>query len=511
MSTTPTAFAGSVWTSPHASKHALLIHGLTSSSQAWYSVANELAARGYQATAPDLLGHGNARRGTAYTIAALADELRPFVAGVHGSEFPGYDLIIGHSLGALVTLAFLSLIPEDKPVRVILIDPPLEIASGNDQFLHGLFIDQITKPLIVEQFCALRPRWSRKDAAWEVLGNHLCGTDVIDAIFEQNGNPWSYTHKLDTIPPQVTLKILAADPSLGALCKAEEAPGFVEVVPGAAHSIQREDLEVVIKAAVPDGPSNISDTLAASVWGSPQSTKHALLIHGLTCSSASIWFRIAPELVKNGYKVSAPDYHGHGIAQSGTEYQISALAATLRPLFTKTPTFSGYDLVIGHSLGGLITLSLLSLIGATDKLVRVVVIDPPLEQDAALVAHFRKMFVEFVTNVRPAETVAGENPLWTRDDVAWHTLSEELCDPAAVEAVFEQNDPWTFGHLLANVPPNIELIVMGADISLLPSFRVEEAIPYPHVKTRVVEGATHMIPREFPDVVVETALHGVPK
>ncbi|KAH7929183.1 alpha beta-hydrolase [Leucogyrophana mollusca] len=511
MPTTRTAFAGSVWSSPHASKHALLIHGITSSSQTWYSVANSLAARGYHVTAPDLLGHGTARRGTGYTISALAEELQPFVAGVYGADFGGYDLIVGHSLGALVTLAFLSSIPPGKPVRVVLLDPPLEIAPETESYLRGLFADQATSVRTLEQHLSDHPLWTRKDAALEVLGNNLCTSDVTDAIFEQNGHPWSFTYLLNQVPAYVTLKILAADPSLWSLCKVEHAPAFTQVVLGASHSIERECPEAVLKAALDpalDDPSDISTVFAGSVWGSSNATKRALLIHGLTSSSASSWFRIARGLVDQGYFVTAPDYHGHGIAGRGTDYRISALAESLHPFFTNVPTSQGYDVIIGHSLGGLVALSLLPIIGASNKRTRVILVDPPLEQGPALVAHYRKLFVDYVTDVRPMEALLKESPPWTREDAAWHVLSHELCDPQAVDAIFEKNTPWSFGHMLADVPPNVELTVMAADPSLGASFRVEEASAYPHVQTQVVFGSTHLIPKEFPEVIIDVALRG---
>jgi len=54
------------------------------------------------------------------------------------------------------------------------------------------------------------------------------------------------------------------------------------------------------------------------------------------------------------------------------------------------------------------------------------------------------------------------------------------------------------------------VIVLAADPSKLPlpAVREEELKPYPDVTVKTVWGASHMIPLEFPLVVVGTALEG---
>ncbi|KAH7929184.1 alpha/beta-hydrolase [Leucogyrophana mollusca] len=240
--------------------------------------------------------------------------------------------------------------------------------------------------------------------------------------------------------------------------------------------------------------------LAATVWGSPTASKRAILFHGLTASSQT-FFRVAEGLVAAGYHVTAPELLGHGSARRGTDYTIAGLAEEVRPFFTETP---GYDLVIGHSLGGLVALAILPLLGSRPT--RMVLVDPPLYQSQELVDEKTVYFSDEVTNVRSLEKYQSANPRWTRADAAWKVLGAEMCEAETVQAIFKQNVPWDFGHLLGTVPPNVNLTVQGADPSLKPCFRVEEAAEYPHVKTQVIWGSTHSITRESPEVIVEAAL-----
>ncbi|KIJ60854.1 hypothetical protein HYDPIDRAFT_116719 [Hydnomerulius pinastri MD-312] len=255
----------------------------------------------------------------------------------------------------------------------------------------------------------------------------------------------------------------------------------------------------------------MSTALSASTWGPPTAIKHVLLIHGLT-SSSQVWYRVAQDFAARGYSVTAPDLLGHGTARRAvSDYTVSALAEEFRPLLTATPASANggrYDVVIGHSLGGLVALALLPLL-KSDRPVRVVLVDPPLEQSPELVAHYRKLYPFNVRNPKTAEAHLEANPLWTKEDAAFKALSERLCDPVAVEAIFDQNVPWSFSHHLTTIPDNVNLTILAADPSKTPCVKEEDLKVYPHVIAKTVWGATHSIPREFPEVIVQSALEEI--
>jgi pimeloyl-ACP methyl ester carboxylesterase len=100
---------------------ALVIHGITSSSRTWWQVAPSLASRGFRVVGVDLRGHGGSppiEHGL--TLADLAADVAETVELTVGRPV---DLLVAHSLGALVTL---ELLREGHRLaeRLALEDPP---------------------------------------------------------------------------------------------------------------------------------------------------------------------------------------------------------------------------------------------------------------------------------------------------------------------------------------------------------------------------------------------------
>lgn len=86
----------------------LLLHGITSTSDAWREVMPALAER-YTVVAPDLLGHGRSAKPRGdYSLGAYAAGVRDLLA-VLGFE---RGTVVGHSLGGGVALQFSYLFPE---------------------------------------------------------------------------------------------------------------------------------------------------------------------------------------------------------------------------------------------------------------------------------------------------------------------------------------------------------------------------------------------------------------
>lgn len=230
--------SASHWGSPSASKRALLIHGLTMSSQSWEGLAQLLAAEGFYVVAPNLLGHAW-RRGTDYRVATLAEDLRPYFA-----MDMSYDVIISHSLGGLVTLPLLPFLPKTKETTVILVDPPLERTAEQFEKDKIRFLKEITDARTAEEHMAEHPPWSRGDSMLRALGVYMCDRTVVKGIFEHN-EPYAFSGMLRNIPPHVKIALLMSDPEFGALCLLEHLPvdaaGLrVKVLNGVGHWIQYE-------------------------------------------------------------------------------------------------------------------------------------------------------------------------------------------------------------------------------------------------------------------------------
>ena len=97
----------------------VLLHGVTDDGLCWTPAAEVLAA-GYDVVMVDLRGHGKSDAPEAgYTMAAMAAEVAGLVTGL-GLDRP---IVLGHSMGAVTTLALAGLFP-DLPAAILVEDPP---------------------------------------------------------------------------------------------------------------------------------------------------------------------------------------------------------------------------------------------------------------------------------------------------------------------------------------------------------------------------------------------------
>ena len=86
----------------------VLLHGITSTSDAWREVMPELAER-YTVVAPDMIGHGRSAKPRGdYSLGAYAAGVRDLLAVL------GFDrgTVVGHSFGGGIAMQFSYLFPE---------------------------------------------------------------------------------------------------------------------------------------------------------------------------------------------------------------------------------------------------------------------------------------------------------------------------------------------------------------------------------------------------------------
>lgn len=80
----------------------VLLHGLPRDRSTWAGVAPELAAAGYRVIAPDLRGHGESPRTSAYSLELMRDDVLQLADRLGLDRFT----LGGHSMGGNVSILF---------------------------------------------------------------------------------------------------------------------------------------------------------------------------------------------------------------------------------------------------------------------------------------------------------------------------------------------------------------------------------------------------------------------
>jgi pimeloyl-ACP methyl ester carboxylesterase len=225
---------------------AVVVHGIMSDSRTWWRVGPALTALGYRVLAVDLRGHGGSGRGTVgatdagpanggYTPERYADDLVETLP-------TGVELVIGHSLGGL---ALSGAVRRLSPQRAVYVDPAWRFAAlgqGFDPEQFAQFALRATPGLVA----ALNPRWDKADVRVEMETLALWDPASASALVPLAGR------RLTPAEPVVPSLVLAADPSrlvpAGDVALLRRRGFEVRSVPGAGHSIHRDDFDGFITA-----------------------------------------------------------------------------------------------------------------------------------------------------------------------------------------------------------------------------------------------------------------------
>jgi esterase len=158
----------------------VLVHGLTGTSRTWWRVAPALAEAGRRVVGVDLRGHGSSGGATPETtLGDLAADVRETVDG-------RVDLV-GHSLGALVGLAFAGAYPEGVR-RLVLEDPPstdVRLEWVADDVLASVARARDEPQRFRAEVRAENPLWPEEDVENELLGHQACEAEPVSALIRR--------------------------------------------------------------------------------------------------------------------------------------------------------------------------------------------------------------------------------------------------------------------------------------------------------------------------------------
>ena len=226
---------------------AVLVHGVTSSSRTWWRVGPALVERGFRVLAVDLRGHGSSPRPTAgQSVADLATDVAETVEVAAGSPV---DLLVGHSLGALVALELVAAQPGFAR-RLVVEDPPG--ASSIDWAAIAAGIEADTRRAASEpdalrrELEAANPVWPAGEAERRVADLADCDGQAVAAALRP-GVPLDLPALLAA--PIPVLLLLGEEPLGSTLLGLDRkaavealSDGTTRVLP-AGHNIHREALD----------------------------------------------------------------------------------------------------------------------------------------------------------------------------------------------------------------------------------------------------------------------------
>jgi pimeloyl-ACP methyl ester carboxylesterase len=222
----------------------VLVHGVTSSSRTWWRAAPALAGRGYEVVAVDLRGHGASGRVTAgLGLADLAGDVAETVGGP-------VELLVGHSLGALVSLELVGRRPGFAR-RLVVEDPPGPGSIDWVAMAAGIEADTgqaATDPgALRRDLEAANPAWPPGEAERRVADLADCDGQAIAAAFRA-GIPFDLAALLAAVSLPVLM--LLGEEALGSNLTGLDRKAAVDALPAgttrvlpAGHSVHREALD----------------------------------------------------------------------------------------------------------------------------------------------------------------------------------------------------------------------------------------------------------------------------
>jgi len=229
----------------------VLAHGFTDDGLCWTPVAERLEPD-YHVIMVDTRGHGRSEAPEqGYGLVELATDLASVIAGL-GLERPA---ILGHSLGAITTLALAGMCPQ-IPRAILLEDPPAWWVKGPEPGVRTEWLASLkeNKRKTREHLIAARheqdPHWSDAELGPWADAKLRVSLNVVNWASPASVD-WPSTLRKVICPAL----LITADPERGSIVTPASAAALrafvpqteVAHIPDAGHSIRRDQFERYMK------------------------------------------------------------------------------------------------------------------------------------------------------------------------------------------------------------------------------------------------------------------------
>ena len=238
----------------------VLLHGIGSRGQSWWPVIDSLAAR-FHLYQLDLRGHGASGKPSAgYLVEHYAADLNAALDALDLQS--GEPRIMGHSLGALVTLYWASQRPS-LAAALVVEDPSLRVPPDIVEAFDGW---QQLAALTTEQAAAWYrqeyPDWSDEDCLRraETITSTAPGVFAEMRAEAQDALARGTTDRMHILSSvQSPTLLLYGSAELGSMVAPADAERFVQIMPrgraiqlpGAGHSLHRDASDAFLEAVIP--------------------------------------------------------------------------------------------------------------------------------------------------------------------------------------------------------------------------------------------------------------------
>lgn len=234
----------------------LLLHGIGSRGLSWWPVIDALAPR-FRLFVPDLRGHGDSDKPPA---GYLIDDYARDLAGLIDALGLARPLIVGHSLGGVLTLRW-AMLRVRRAARIVLEDTALRSGPRAVPLLEAwLALASMTPREAAEFYKAENPDWSDEDCqrrAESITSTHPA---VFVELRDANLTPGADADRIAPLAVIASPTLLVhGDPASGSLVVPADAACFgatlpnarVVRIPGGTHSLHRDNTQAFLDVVVP--------------------------------------------------------------------------------------------------------------------------------------------------------------------------------------------------------------------------------------------------------------------